>query len=155
MFCSLTLHLKDGPFYWQVLLSLPFSACSVWGYLCWPQHWIESRRLNGRAKSTLSLGHHLCAKDPDCHGLDRAHQEFWMATCPPSPDLLARFGDMSPRCASGKAASWTVRQVSLYQKVYFYVAMWITSSCSVFIVDVIPKQCKAPQGERRRFWTTA
>lgn len=146
---------KNAPFYCQVLLCLCFSAFSVWGYLCWPQQWIESRRLNGRAKSTLCLGHQACTKDPDCHGLDRAHQEFWMMNCPPSPDPLASFGDVSPSCASVKAASWGVYGTYHFTRNFIFM-LQCESPAPVFTVDVMmSKQCKAPQGERRTFWTTA
>lgn len=143
---------KNVPFYWQVLLCLCFSAFSVWGYLCWPQQWIESRRLSRRAKSILCLGHQVCMKVPDCHGLDGTHQEFWMTTCPPSPDPLASFGAVSPRCASVKAASWGVDDRCHFIRNFIFM-LQCESPAPVF--TVMSKQCKAPQGERRRLWTAA
>lgn len=44
-------------------------------------------------KSILSSGHQVCTDDPDCCGLNGVQQGFYMASCPPSTDLLVGFED--------------------------------------------------------------
>lgn len=137
---------KNAPFYRQVLLSLCFSTFSVRGYLCWQQQWIESARMNGRA-------HQVCTKDPDCHGLDGAHQEFWRVTWPSSLTSWPALGTCHQGVQVGRQPAGVCMAGSLYRR--FIFMLQCESPALVFTVDATSKQCKARQGERRGFLPTA